>query len=544
MLQAVRLLTELTRPTEYGRRNEGTMDTRTSASEGPVLFREIHKNGWLRRTDKSEKEVNRFWVTFCIHDDTEPRLEGFGDQKQATVHSPLWAHSLRNVLHVSPTLCATQRNDFEFCVNFNDDQVLRLAAPTYQAMCDWVQAVTRKLTDMKILQPKENIYSKGPERVATRDPTSPLPPPPTPIGSVSIQRSLSQGSSTSLPGTSNSGRDARLDTTPMIFTFDDIPAEDRRGRPVQAQVQRTTPPLPSPRPIPSPRTLPTSVNDDPGNSSYESVFMASSYSPLGDTVRRESRETDASEDRYAALMEYRSTGSSESRSHSRSASGRPGLSNVRRQLTLREQQVYQLIKEMSHPAGVRLQLGRRDCKDSIAFVDTFGAVWVAGWKQREHPLLYNALHVGDMVLSVAGISPPGATVIRDILKGCTTPRVEVIVRRLPYGRAMTLTRRAEGEDFGLEVNGNEVTSVTGIAQGLGFPPLAPSSDPAAPSGSTVTWTLTEVNGRPLNIFEGGARERLGAVGRDVSIVIQPTDFVGSLRKRLRSVRSYKNYVVQ
>jgi hypothetical protein len=48
---------------------------------------------------------------------------------------------------------------------------------------------------------------------------------------------------------------------------------------------------------------------------------------------------------------------------------------ARAQLTLREQQVLQLRKEMSHPAGVRLKLGRRDCKDGIAFVDCFGAVW-------------------------------------------------------------------------------------------------------------------------------------------------------------------------
>lgn len=48
---------------------------------------------------------------------------------------------------------------------------------------------------------------------------------------------------------------------------------------------------------------------------------------------------------------------------------------ARTQLTLREQQVLQLRKEMGHPAGVRVKLGRRDCKDGIAFVDCFGAVW-------------------------------------------------------------------------------------------------------------------------------------------------------------------------
>lgn len=535
MLQVVRLLTELTRPSDYTDPDARVMDSEATV-EGSVQFREIHKNGWLRRTDKTEKELSRFWVAFCVHDDAEPRLEGFVDQKQATAHSPLWAYTLRNTLHLSPTLCATQRHDFEFCVNFSDDRVLRLAAPTYQAMYDWVQAVTRKLTEMKILRPKENVYSKGPERLATRDPTSPLPLPPASTGSSSVPAGPSSPNNSA--GTSNVLRESRVETAPTIFTFDDIPSEDRRQ---PAQITTS--------PSPSPRNTPITINDETNNSSYESVFLASSYSPTGETTRvmTNAGYRDTSNGRYAALMEYRSSASPETRNHVRPTGQTPrvgGSANICRQLTLREQQVFQLRREMSHPAGVRLQLGRRDCKDSIAFVDTFGAVWVAGWKQREHPLLYNALHVGDLVLSVAGISPSGAATIREILKGCTSPRVEVIVKRLPYGHAMTLTRRTEDESFGLEVNGNEVTGVTGIALALGLPPLAPSSDPTSSSGSTVTWTLTEVNGRPLNIFEGGAHERLGAVGRDISIVVQPTDFVASLRKRLRAVRSYKNYVVQ
>lgn len=44
-------------------------------------------------------------------------------------------------------------------------------------------------------------------------------------------------------------------------------------------------------------------------------------------------------------------------------------------MTLREQQVMQLQREMMHPTGVRLQLRRKDCINSIALVDAFGAVW-------------------------------------------------------------------------------------------------------------------------------------------------------------------------
>lgn len=56
---------------------------------------------------------------------------------------------------------------------------------------------------------------------------------------------------------------------------------------------------------------------------------------------------------------------------------RPTVENVPNpaRITLREQQVIQLRREMMHPGGVRLQLRRKDCIGSIAFVDAFGGVW-------------------------------------------------------------------------------------------------------------------------------------------------------------------------
>ena len=55
-----------------------------------------------------------------------------------------------------------------------------------------------------------------------------------------------------------------------------------------------------------------------------------------------------------------------------------------------------------HPSGVRLTLRKKDCQNSLALVEFFGCVWVVGWKQREFPVLYNAFHVGDQILSVSG----------------------------------------------------------------------------------------------------------------------------------------------
>lgn len=44
-------------------------------------------------------------------------------------------------------------------------------------------------------------------------------------------------------------------------------------------------------------------------------------------------------------------------------------------VTLREQQVLQLQKEIKHPGGIRVQIRRKDCISSIAFVDAFSSVW-------------------------------------------------------------------------------------------------------------------------------------------------------------------------
>uniref|UniRef100_A0ABD2WVL6 PH domain-containing protein n=1 Tax=Trichogramma kaykai TaxID=54128 RepID=A0ABD2WVL6_9HYME len=564
MLQAVRLLTEMARTSDDRSRGETAAQSSTSSLEAPVLFREIHKNGWLRRTDtKSERESSRCWAAFCVHDDADPRIEGFIDQKQANTHSSVWSQSLRNALHLSPTLCATSKNDYEFCINFSDDRIMRLAAPTYQAMLDWVQVITRKLTDMKVLKPKENVYSKGPERIATRDPTSPLPPPPPNLA----MRSQETGA------TSNA---------PAIFTFDDvfiIEALPQR-RASFRQPSRSAPAVPRASTVTGTSTSAASSNDTVNNSGYESVFLASSSHTMNGESHSRSRSNGAvglsrsrsssdEGEQYAALIECRSrsdsnpeastsfaTSSSTSLSSSSSRSINPSRLQpqqqqqqqqqiARAQLTLREHQVMQLRKEMGHPAGVRLKLGRRDCKDAIAFVDCFGAVWIAGWKHKDHPLLYNVLHIGDLVLSIAGVTLTGASSIREILKNYTFPRVKMIVRRLPHGRVTTLTRRSEEENFGLDLNGsNEVVSVSPTAQALVLSARANPADPSADVGATVSWTLTEVNNKPLNLYEPSASDRLnGGVGRDVSVVLQPSDLMNGLKKKLRSVRGWKNFVM-
>jgi hypothetical protein len=76
-------------------------------------------------------------------------------------------------------------------------------------MLEWVETLRSKLREMKILSPKENLYSKLPEirppLLPTRDPTSPLPAtPPIPAGSsVVANNSASTSTVSAQPSTSS-----------------------------------------------------------------------------------------------------------------------------------------------------------------------------------------------------------------------------------------------------------------------------------------------------------------------------------------------------
>ncbi|XP_017005113.2 uncharacterized protein [Drosophila takahashii] len=217
-----------------------------------------------------------------------------------------------------------------------------------------------------------------------------------------------------------------------------------------------------------------------------------------------------------------------------------------KRLTLREQQVMQLRREIMHPGGVRLNLRRKDCVGSIAWVDAFGGVWIAGWKQKEHPVLYNALHIGDQLLSIAGVNISSAAEANKIIRNTNTLFVEVLLRRIPFGRAYAIRRDREGQCLGLIRDGNTSTIVDVVPNSLaarhGLPPKTQSCD-----GSSLTfWMLTEINGRSLNLFfkDLEIRDRLNSVGRDISILVQPSDLITKLKKQLKSLRGYKDYLVQ
>ncbi len=143
---------------------------------------------------------------------------------------------------------------------------------------------------------------------------------------------------------------------------------------------------------------------------------------------------------------------------------------------------------------------------------------------------------------------------------------EVLVRRVPFAQIFYLRREVEGQPLGIvlaagtaevrEILPGSPAALHGMSA-RARAALVDSSNAGAGGGGAgnvggpqtppvlVPWVLTEINGRPLSLFakESEAGERLGAVGRDFSVLVQPADFVQKLKKQLKGVRGYKDYVM-
>ena len=67
--------------------------------------------------------------------------------------------------------------------------------------------------------------------------------------------------------------------------------------------------------------------------------------------------------------------------------------------------------------------------------------------------------------------------------------------------------------------------------------------------SVVPLVITEINARPLNLFfkDGETWERLSGISRDpsrdISVLLQPADIVAKLKKQLKSLRGYKDFLL-
>ncbi|XP_072946626.1 uncharacterized protein [Epargyreus clarus] len=163
--------------------------------EGPVYYREIQKNAYLKRipndvnTSKlralghKKPPLKAMWTLLCVHNGTTPFLEQYpGAECPSTrAHRPAWRACLRSARHVTASVQPRAGDQYDFLVD-TDRGPVRMLAPDWDSMQEWVTTLRAKLHELRIVGPAQNVYGAPPAapapRAAARDPASPLPPPP------------------------------------------------------------------------------------------------------------------------------------------------------------------------------------------------------------------------------------------------------------------------------------------------------------------------------------------------------------------------------
>lgn len=59
---------------------------------------------------------------------------------------------------------------------------------------------------------------------------------------------------------------------------------------------------------------------------------------------------------------------------------------------------------------------------------------ISGWKQKEHPMLYNALHIGDQLISVANVTVTNANDANKVIRNSASLYVSHIFSIFQFNR--------------------------------------------------------------------------------------------------------------
>lgn len=501
-----------------------------SSANDPRSVRDVHRAGWLKYLVSSGKSSSlvslngkqeKYWVIFTVLNEVDPTLEFYQEKQNLgrKTTEPVFTYSLLKCLHVSPSIVINEsEGNYEFAVtldtqtirqaikstrNFilNFDSIYRLSAGVRASMDDWIDTIRDKLRQLNILQPKENYYTKDPNvkwnRMSTMSANRPLPPIPNTAGS-------------------NNGRV----TSP----------------PTHAQVD--------------PQASSISRNSlGFGNTGQEIANENSVYEPIFSSETSPSRLSGSNSDSLLPGLPsedgpppYDTNQLNDSTSSAQSMI----VNNDSTLLSLRESQVLKLRKEIAHDNGVRVVVRRKDSLDTIALIDWMGMVWIAGWKQKYHPQLHNTFHIGDRILSVCGNKINNTREAYTLIKAQPL-LVEFVLKRVPHGKIFVVKREYEGQELGFTREGNSAIIKEVDPNGLAFSfGLTLKADSPENEGSQCNWILTEINNRHLNLFFKGneVQERLNAVGREISLLVQPADLIKQLKKQLKQFKNFKDYIVQ
>jgi hypothetical protein len=210
--------------------------------------------------------------------------------------------------------------------------------------------------------------------------------------------------------------------------------------------------------------------------------------------------------------------------------------------SLREQQVFQLRQEIG--TEIRFKLRKKDCIDAIAFASFKDSLWIAGLKAI--PQLY-VFHIGDQLLAVNNIANIKSNLdAQKYIKMCGGLFVEIVIRRLPLGEIFLIKREFENQCLGLIRDGNSLldTIPNSIASRAGI-----SARPSSNDDDSIFWIISEINFRPLSLISHKKYDETDlllntSAGLETSLLLQPSDFISKLRKDLKAMKNYRDYMLQ
>ncbi|XP_060597687.1 uncharacterized protein LOC132751519 isoform X3 [Ruditapes philippinarum] len=215
-------------------------------------------------------------------------------------------------------------------------------------------------------------------------------------------------------------------------------------------------------------------------------------------------------------------------------------------MNLKQNQVDILKSEIESTGGLVKVLSKVHFLSGLALVECFSKIWIAGWDVKKFPRLYDKFHIGDQLISINDVQVTDLSFAHKLVKNVKAENIEISIRRLPNAKVFAIQRSAEGESLGIKRDGGTAEILYIDPHGLAYRHGLVNKPMSMDSSGLSNWTLTEINMRPLNLFfkDSEIERRLLAVGKDISIVVQPSDFIKDLKKQLKKLKSYKDFLIQ
>jgi len=200
------------------------------------------------------------------------------------------------------------------------------------------------------------------------------------------------------------------------------------------------------------------------------------------------------------------------------------------------------VKKTDIGSTLSIYLQKRHALHNFHLVEVTSSLWLSGWNQKE-PALQDKFHVGDQLLSVNG--QPVTTVAEAYTIMEMTPSgVELLLKRMPLAAEYKMHREKESEDWGMQIRQNRLVDVIhgGIAWTAGLQPFS-----AEFADKACSWAITQVNRFPVSVLCRSTDviwSKINSGKTDVSITLQPSEFVNLLSNSLLEHPHYEDFVAR